>query len=140
MNRLKATVLMATVAGAAFSVAAPASAAAPVPAGCTFAQGQLTCVTTTTDTAWEGPFLLPGAPESTPTAGFTGQQICDFIIGSGLTVRYYSLTNISFSVRTTTTTTTTSHGVSGKSPIVSSDSTSERTLVGSGGGTASCTY
>jgi hypothetical protein len=100
------------VAGAAIiTSAAPALASGPpVPPGCSFDKGVLTCVTTTTTTTTAGPFSTNGEVPITTTFGevVTGTQLCP----SG--ADGVQLNDVYFNETVTTTTTTERHGLNGK--------------------------
>jgi hypothetical protein len=116
---------------------APALAAGPpVPAGCSFNQGVLTCTTTTTGTGTEGPFNTQGVfvPASTVFGDYTGAQICIATYGSEPPGGYYinlRLDNTYVAGTVTTTTTTENHGLHGK-VFATSSSTSSASLSISG--------
>jgi hypothetical protein len=112
--------------------ATPAFAAGPpVPAGCTFDGGVLTCVTSAAAQTHLGPFD-PVAPVTT-VGGFTAAQICDLLNApfSADTIHVVTGPGFLLTESVTTTTTTMRHGLHGK--VFSTSSTAGNpTLVGIG--------
>jgi len=113
--RLRIAVAALAMAAASLVVGAgAASADPPVPAGCSFDQGVLTCSTSTTVTETYGPFTTPGngfVPVSTMFGPVSGLTVCQYLGSNG---PWIIVRNLTYSVDVTTTTTTQRHGLRGK--------------------------
>ncbi|RBY96251.1 hypothetical protein DQ237_10340 [Blastococcus sp. TF02-8] len=97
--------------------AVPAVAGSPSPAGCTFAKGQTTCVTTTYASRLSEPVTATG-----PADGSLPAQWC--LLNFGPEYVYYGTSQAVFSVIVTTTTTTVRRGgTGGNGPVLSRTST-----------------
>jgi hypothetical protein len=109
---------------------APASAAPPLPPGCTFDAGVQTCsVATTSAPTTVGPITSAGeVPASTTFAGFTGVQICEGVTGIPQDAVRVQFDDLFFTESVVTTTTTKRHGLNGK---VFSTVTTSKAMVGS---------
>jgi len=108
-------VLVGLVAVGALSVVGvvPALAGGPkVPTGCSFNQGVLTCVSSTSTQNTIGPLSTKQVPMSTTFDGFTGVQICDTAFGAA-PYDFIAMLNVSLVEAVMTTTTTEAHGLHG---------------------------
>jgi hypothetical protein len=119
--------------------AAPALAGGPpVPAGCSFGHGVLTCVTSTTTTSTVGPFTTDGQIGATEMFGsLTGEEICEGFFGLPDAVAV-EFTELSFTESVATTTTTRRHGLGG--PVFATETTSDATFVARTGGGLNCFF
>ena len=126
----------AVAASSVLGVAPAFAAGPPVPSGCSFNHGVLSCTTTTTSTGTEGPFNTQGAfvPASTVFGDYTGSQICIATYGAEPFGGYYIkllLDNTYVAGTVTTTTTSQNHGLHG-TVFATSSSTSLSALSISG--------
>lgn len=131
MNIRYVLVALATAGASLVIGAAPAFASGPpVPPGCSFDQGVLTCATTTTTTNTIGPFSTDGVSylASDTFGGFTGEQICEVNTGIGGAISI-NMSGVTLAETVTTTTTTERHGLNGN-VFNTSTSTSPPSLTG----------
>ncbi|MEP6630903.1 MAG: hypothetical protein ABJA89_10550 [Lapillicoccus sp.] len=85
----------------------------------------------TSTTTTEGPFTTNGiVSAAVPTDGFSGVRICAVAFPDrGVDATAYYLENIAFQVKNAATTTTVRKGLSLHTPLISSTTTTSRTLV-----------
>ena len=123
MRTHRATVIGITAASAAaavISIAAPASAAPPPSPGCTFDNGQTTCVTTSTSTNVWGPGTATGATSD-------GSLPAQWCLGSSPAYLYYQTINGSFWQLVTTTHTVVRRGAPNANGAIVSDTSTSST-------------
>jgi hypothetical protein len=110
-------VTVACAAAVVLAVAAPASAAPPTSAGCTFDKGRTTCVTTSYATETWGPITTVGMSD-----GSMPSRWC--LLNFGPQYVYYGTANAVFSQTVVTTTTIVRRGApKGNGPVISRHTT-----------------
>lgn len=107
-------------------LAGTAHAGPPVPPGCTFDKGVLTCVSTTSSATTYPAYTTPDSPVATEIVpGYTGADICrTFGLGDNWGSMFYTV-DLVLTKTTTVTTTSQRHGLNGSSIGSTSTSTSK---------------
>jgi len=139
MNVRHGVTVLAAAGALLIAGASPALAEGPpVPPGCSFDDGVLTCATSTTTTTTAGPFTTDGQIGATETfADLTGEEICEGFFGVPDAVAV-EFTELSFTENVTTTTTTKRHGLGG--PVFSTETTTTATFGTRTGGGLTCQF